>query len=738
MGKSEHDACSAQILDDSNPDDRRVLAELRADPRVDVIDRWEDQAAGARELLPQLDPELIAGLKNWAYYPWRRTLVSVLGPCAFRALRLSRNRNLVTGDEQDRLAQLKIGVVGLSVGHAIAYLLAAEGFCDRLRLADFDTLELSNLNRVPATIIDLGVNKAVVAARRIAELDPYLPVEVMTSGITQDYIDEFLDGLDIVVEECDSLDMKVRIREAARLRHIPVLMATSDRGLIDVERFDVDPSRRILHGLLGDIDIGNLSGLSSRDKVPYVLGILDAERLSARFAASLVEIDHTVTTWPQLAGDVALGAAAVAEAVRRIGLGESLRSGRVRIDIAQALDSLESPTLGNSDYSPTQDCAESLDQAVSLDPSTILAAAAIRAPSGGNMQPWHIRETPTAVVMRLAPEHTSTLDIGLRGSAVAFGAAVFNARVAAAALGVLGPVEVGESDGLSPLTAAVRLGNATDRRLAELYQPMLRRETNRQHGIPGRIASDIVQMLELSTAEHGARLQLLTRRGDIERAAAILGAADRIRYLTPHLHAEMMSELRWPADPSSESGIDIRSLGLDQSKWAELEIIRRPDVMAELAQWGAGAALGEDTNDRVCSSSGLGIVSVRGHTLTDYARGGSAAEAVWIAAQEAGLAVQPVSPLFLYAHNDDELRTVSAAFATSLRRMQYAFHELTGTEADEFHVLVLRFSRAPRTSVRSRRRILKTIDSVPCRDADLPLGRLQADIFSEMAARQPN
>ena len=54
-------------------------------------------------------------------------------------------------------------------------------------------------------------------------------------------------------------------------------------------------------------------------------------------AASMAEIDQTVTTWPQLAGDVTLGAATVAAAVRRIGRGESLPSGRLRIDMQQPL-----------------------------------------------------------------------------------------------------------------------------------------------------------------------------------------------------------------------------------------------------------------------------------------------------------------------------------------------------------------------------------------------------------------
>jgi len=34
------------------------------------------------------------------------------------------------------------------------------------------------------------------------------------------YVDDFVDGVDIVVEECDSLDMKAVVREAARSRGI--------------------------------------------------------------------------------------------------------------------------------------------------------------------------------------------------------------------------------------------------------------------------------------------------------------------------------------------------------------------------------------------------------------------------------------------------------------------------------------------------------------------------------------
>ena len=46
--------------------------------------------------------------------------------------------------------------------------------------------------------------------------------------------------------------------------------------------------------------------------------------------------------------------------------------------------------------------------------------------------------------------------------------------------------------------------------------------------------------------------------------------------------------------------------------------------MANLAQWNAGTALGDDTYGRVTASAAIAVMTVRGQRLTDYARGGSA------------------------------------------------------------------------------------------------------------------
>jgi hypothetical protein len=326
-------------------DDPDRLATLRNDPLVDVIDRIDQQRRDLARTRPAPEPAHLTEPTRWYYYPWRRSIVHVLGPGAFQALRSDRNRNKLTIDEQRRLRQLTVGVVGLSVGHAIAHTLALEGICGRIRLADFDEIELSNLNRIPATVFDLGLNKAVVAARRIAELDPYIDVQIDPRGVSLDSTDDFMSGLDVVIEECDSFDVKLAVRDAARRHRIPLVMETGDRGLLDVERYDLEPDRPLFHGLLGDVKPSELMGLSTHDKVPYVLRVLEPEQLSARMAASMTEVDQTLNTWPQLGGDIQLGAATVAIAVRHIGLGLPVPSGRARVDLSETLEELSDPPV---------------------------------------------------------------------------------------------------------------------------------------------------------------------------------------------------------------------------------------------------------------------------------------------------------------------------------------------------------------------------------------------------------
>ena len=692
------------ILDVGERAQREVLRILREDSSLQIIDRFAEQREQLGEIIPPVAKALLNEGSRWVYYPWRRAVVRLLAPRSFSTLRLDRNRNKLTRAEQARQRTLRIGVVGLSAGHTIAHVIAMEGLAGEIRLADFDTLELSNLNRIPASVLDLGVNKAVVAARRIAEIDPFLRVVVEPTGVRPENLGEFLDGLDLVIEECDSLDMKFLVREAARDRQIPVIMETSDRGVLDVERFDLEPDRPIFHGLLGDMDSSKLANLTTQQKGPYVIRLIGAREASARGAASLLEVGQTITGWPQLGSEITLGAATVAAAVRRVGLGGELPSGRVRFDVEEILEGL-GPVEVNIEAEadlftpPPED-----PPLVSEDPLAMIVDAARRAPSGGNVQPWRFEADDEEIRFFIVPERTSTMDVAHRATYVGIGAALFNARVQASALKKLGPVKLFPEGRPSHHVASIRLGTSDDVAISPLREYLHSRSSNRRIGQPSAIDNETVSTLMRGVEREGAQLHIMTERELIKAGAELLAASDRLRFLLPTVHQEMVSEIRWPGRDALDEGLDVRTLELDPGGYAALEILSRPDVMGHLSDWRAGSALGLRMHASVVTSSALAMITVPRADPTWYVRGGAAMERFWLSAEMHGLAVQPASPVFLYAVDESDMRVLAGErhldemFALSER-----FHQFWGLSDGETAVMVFRVFQAPPPSVHSVR-----------------------------------
>jgi molybdopterin/thiamine biosynthesis adenylyltransferase len=697
-------ASRALVLNVGERAQREVMRILREDSALQIIDRYAEQREQLGEIIPPVSEVVMGEGSRWVYYPWRRAVVRLLAPKSFSTLRLDRNRNKLTRAEQARQRTLRVGVVGLSAGHTIAHVIAMEGLAGEIRLADFDTLELSNLNRIPASVLDLGVNKAVVAARRIAEIDPYLRVVVEPTGIRPENLGEFLDGLDLVIEECDSLDMKFLVREAARDRQIPVIMETSDRGVLDVERFDLEPDRPIFHGLLGDMDSSKLANLTTAQKGPYVIRLIGAREASARGAASLLEVGQTITGWPQLGSEITLGAATVAAAVRRIGLAGELPSGRVRFDVEEILEGL-GPVEVNLEAEadlftpPPED-----PPLVSDDPIEMIVDAARRAPSGGNVQPWRFEADEDEIRFFMVPDRSSTMDVAHRATYVGIGAALFNARVQAAAMKRLGPVKLFPEGRPSHHVASMRLGSSDDVAITPLRDYLLSRSSNRRIGKPSEIQPETVATLTRGVEREGAQLYLATERDRITAGAELLAASDRLRFLLPTIHQEMASEIRWPGRDALDEGLDVRTLELDPGGYAALDILSRADVMAHLSDWRAGSALGLRTQAAVMTSSALAMITVPRADPMWYLRGGAAMERFWLSAEMHGLAVQPASPVFLYAVDESDMRLMAGErYLDEMHALSDRFYEFWGLSDGETAVMVFRVFQAPPPTVHSVR-----------------------------------
>jgi molybdopterin/thiamine biosynthesis adenylyltransferase len=276
---------------------------------------------------------------RWAYYPWLSALAHILEDDAFQTVRTARNRNLITRKEQEKFYNSTIGIAGLSVGNSVALAIVLMGGARRIKLADYDRLALTNINRIRTGVHNLGLPKAVITAREIYTINPYARVEIFPDGLTPRNITRFFAGLDLIIDEIDNLALKHVIREQAKKHRIAVLMGADngDNAIIDIERYDKNPRQKFFHGRLGRTNYDVLSKLDKFGIGRTITRHLGPENVTPRMLASLRQMGKTVVSWPQLGGAALLNGCAVAYCARKVLTGEPLESNRALISLDEKL-----------------------------------------------------------------------------------------------------------------------------------------------------------------------------------------------------------------------------------------------------------------------------------------------------------------------------------------------------------------------------------------------------------------
>ncbi|WP_433623854.1 Rv1355c family protein [Nocardia sp. CA-120079] len=718
--------------------DRSALSELLATTDVRVHDTLSEQL---RQLVLAREPacpdieldERVGQLHGpdpaeygrWVWYPWSADLVHVLPETEFREVRTDRNRYRITREEQQRLARMRVGVVGLSVGSAAALTLALEGIGGSFKIADLDRLGISNLNRIRARVADLGIEKSVIAARQMFEIDPYLRIERCPRGIRPEAIDDFLlggGGLDLLVEGCDDLHTKVLLRERARVHGIPVLMQTSDRGLLDIERFDIEPDRPILHGLLGSVRAADLRDVTTPEKIPYVLEILDAARLSTRAAASLPEVGRTIGSWPQLASGVALGGAIVADAARRLLLGEPVGSGRYYVDPGELIDAKHCLYREPAAPAPLFAIAEEARRDPPLPPqpaerATVsddavrwIAAMGTLAPSAHNAQPWALiwRRDKAVLECRHDPRRDlPSLDFAHGATWVAFGALLENIELAAGQLGLRTQIRTWPR---ADLVATVELSGAPESAASPLVAHIPTRVTNRRRELRRPLDAQTAQALVTACAEFGGRLQLSCERTELAELGALIGAGDRIGLLNRAMHRDAMSGYRWtPEEVRAEPyGLDIATAELSAAERGALRLLSQWRVAECLAEIGGGRALEDLSRRAVAGAAAVGLLTMPGVSRESYLRGGRAMQRMWLTATAKGIALQPMTalPYFFARLERGAGHGLCKREQAELRELRVRYQRVFETDADHAEVLLFRLAYAGPPTARSLRRPL--------------------------------
>jgi molybdopterin/thiamine biosynthesis adenylyltransferase len=666
---------------------------------------------------------------TWIFYPWSNRLLHILDKDEFITLRTSRNHHKITPGEQSELYHKRIGIIGLSVGHAVAVSIATERICGTLKLADFDTIELSNLNRLKTGLHNIGLNKCIVTAREIAEIDPFIEIECFTDGITEQNMHHFLTGggkLDILIDECDDVEVKVACRNMARQNRIPVVMETSDRGMLDVERFDLEHNRPIFHGLLQGIPDEKLKNISPQDRVPLVMKIVDATKGSVRGRASLLEVGQSISTWPQLASAVTLGGGVVTDVTRRMLLHQFTDSGRYYVDLEQIISNQN--TNVDTPAHPAAPLPFSLENAIriadSLRYETIalipsetelmeIVEAAGQAPSAGNEQPWKwLFRNGRLHLFQDQSRSFSFANVDNAAANLALGAAYANLVLKSYELGYGVQSKIFPLGEQSDLKAIIYFRskdhNGTEHVLfPELTKFIDQRSTNRNTGVQSELTEeDRYTFNAMMEIQPSLSLHLLADRQDIKKIGAVAAECDLITLLNEHGHHDHFERnTRWTADEysSTNDGIPFQAYTNASSLMAAMTVLRDKKVASALKKIGGGNTFLHATKASISSSAGIGLLTVKEPSPFSFFQGGIQMQIIWLKATEMGYALQPLyKPVSLFQRLESG-SGIEPDEEVKLKKLRDKFRSIVNLQRNEIEVFLFKLAASEKQLINTKR-----------------------------------
>lgn len=139
--------------------------------------------------------------------------------------RFLRTERLIGSENMEILGSKTILVAGLGAVGSYAVEGIARLGVGSIRLADFDTISRTNINRqLFALESTIGLSKVDVAEARIKDINPECHVYPMNLFVHNDTIAKLTEQpLDLIIDAIDSLNPKIELLEFAYNNKIPVI-----------------------------------------------------------------------------------------------------------------------------------------------------------------------------------------------------------------------------------------------------------------------------------------------------------------------------------------------------------------------------------------------------------------------------------------------------------------------------------------------------------------------------------
>ncbi len=131
---------------------------------------------------------------------------------------------------QQKLLDSTVLIIGMGgLGSPVAMYLASAGV-GHLILADFDMVELSNLQRqIIHSTEDIGRNKVDSAYDRLKQLNPDVTITRFKQVLDDDTLSDLVPQVDLVVDGCDNFDTRFAVNRACVKYHKPLVSGAAIR-----------------------------------------------------------------------------------------------------------------------------------------------------------------------------------------------------------------------------------------------------------------------------------------------------------------------------------------------------------------------------------------------------------------------------------------------------------------------------------------------------------------------------
>ncbi|MFP6850886.1 MAG: molybdopterin-synthase adenylyltransferase MoeB [Pseudomonas sp.] len=198
-------------------------------------------------------------------------------------------------DGQLRLKHSRALIIGLGgLGSPVALYLAAAGVGE-LHLADFDTVDLTNLQRqIIHDTASIGHSKVDSASQRLLAINPQLRLQAHRQGLDSDSLAAAVAAVDVVLDCSDNFSTREAVNAACVAAKVPLVSGAAIRlegqlAVFDPQRDD-SPCYHCIYGHGSEAEltcseagvVGPLVGLVGS------LQALEALKLLAQFGEPLV------------------------------------------------------------------------------------------------------------------------------------------------------------------------------------------------------------------------------------------------------------------------------------------------------------------------------------------------------------------------------------------------------------------------------------------------------------------